>query len=66
MFDDTVCTPFQYDDTLLLWVTYKCEDGNFYYVVSNQQRTEYYLYKNKRRLAKRSDIPTDLYKNFEK
>lgn len=62
MFNDTVCTPFQYDENLLLWVTYKCEDGNFYYVVSNNMRTEYYLYKNKRKLAKKSDNPLDLYK----
>ena len=62
MFDDTCCTPFQYDENLLLWLTYKCEDGNCYYVVSNNTRTEYCLFKNKRKLAKTSNNPLDLYK----
>ncbi len=62
MLNDTSSTPFQYDNNLLLWLTYKCKDGNFYYVVSNNIRTEYYLFKNKRRLAKKSDNPLDLYK----
>ncbi len=48
--DKTVCTEFEYDPQYLLWLTYKSEGGHFYYVVSNKMRTEYYLYKDKRKL----------------
>lgn len=60
--DKTVCTEFEYDPQYLLWLTYKSESGHFYYVVSDKMRTEYYLFKDKRKLAKKSDNPLDLYK----
>ena len=62
MLDDTVCNEFPLDKTLLLWLTYKSEDGHFYYVVSDKFRNEYYLFKDKRKLAKKSSNPCDLYK----
>ena len=62
VFDDTVCTPFPYDKTLLLWVTVKGESGATYYIVSDTLRREYYLYKGRTKTAKKSEIPTDLYK----
>jgi hypothetical protein len=62
MFDETVCTPFPYDETMLLWVTAKGESGATYYIVSDQFRKEYYLWKDKRKTAKKSANPLDLYK----
>ena len=62
MFDDAVCTLFPYDETLLLWVTVKGESGTTYYIVSDNLRREYYLYKGKKKTTKKSEIPTDLYK----
>lgn len=62
MFDETVCNEFQYDKTLLLWVTVEGESGTTYYIVSDQFRNEYFLYKGKKKTAKKSEIPTDLYK----
>lgn len=62
MLDETVCTEFEYNPQYYLWLTYKSESGHFYYVVSDKMRTEYYLFKDKRKLAKKAMIPTDLYK----
>ena len=60
--DSTVCTSFPYDETMLLWVTVIGESGTTYYIVSDTLRQEYYLYKGKKKTAKKSEIPTDLYK----
>lgn len=62
MLDSTICNPFPYDETMLLWVTVKGESGTTYYIVSDTLRQEYYLYKDKKKTAKKSEIPTDLYK----
>lgn len=62
VFEDTVCTPFPFDKSYLLWVTVKGESGNIYYIVSDVLRTEYYLWKGKKKTAKKSDNPMDLYK----
>ena len=62
MFDETVCNKFPYDETMLLWVTVIGESGTTYYIVSDTLRQEYYLYKGKKKTAKKSEIPTDLYK----
>lgn len=62
MLDETVCTEFKYDPQYFVWLTYKSKSGNIYYVVSDKMRTEYYLFKNKRKLAKKSDNPEALYK----
>lgn len=62
MLDDTVCNEFPYDKSLLLWVTVKGESGATYYIASDNLRQEYYLYKGKKKTAKKSAIPTDLYK----
>ena len=62
MFDDTVCTPFPYDKTLLLWVTVKGESGTTYYIVSDTLRREYYLYKGKKKTARKAIEPNELYK----
>lgn len=52
MFDETVCTTFPYDETLLLWVTVKGDSGTTYYIVSDTLRHEYYLYKGKKKNSK--------------
>ena len=62
MLDSTICNPFPYDETMLLWVTVIGESGTTYYIVSDTLRQEYYLYKGKKKTAKKSEIPTDLYK----
>ena len=62
VFDETVCTPFPYDETMLLWVTVIGESGTTYYIVSDTLRREYYLYKGKKKTAKKSENPMDLYK----
>ena len=60
--DSTVCSAFPYDETLLLWVTVIGESGATYYITSDRNRSEYYLFKGKKKTAKKSAIPTDLYK----
>lgn len=62
MFDSTIYNVFPYDETMLLWVTVIGESGTTYYIVSDTLRQEYYLYKGKKKTAKKSEIPTDLYK----
>lgn len=62
MFDETVCNVFPYDKTMLLWVTVIGESGTTYYIVSDTLRQEYYLYKGKKKTAKKSENPQDLYK----
>lgn len=62
MLDSTVCIPFPYDETMLLWVTVIGESGAIYYIVSDTLRQEYYLYKGKKKTAKKSENPQDLYK----
>ena len=62
MFDNTVCNEFPLDKTLLLWLTAKGESGTTYYVVSDNLRREYFLYKGKKKTAKKFENPTDLYK----
>lgn len=62
MFDNPCCTPFPLDKSYLLWVTVKGESGNTYYIVSDVLRTEYYLWKDKKKTAKKSENPMDLYK----
>ena len=62
MFDDTVCNEFPLDKTLLLWLTAKGESGATYSIVSDNLRREYFLYKGKKKTAKKSENPTDLYK----
>ena len=62
MLDSTICNPFPYDETTLLWVTVIGESGTTYYIVSDTLRQEYYLYKGKKKTAKKSENPQDLYK----
>lgn len=62
MFDSTVCNVFPYDETLLLWVTVIGESGATYFITSDRNRSEYYLFKGKKKTTKKSAIPTDLYK----
>lgn len=62
MLETTVNSQFQFDKTLLLWLTYKGESGTTYYIVSDNLRREYYLYKGKKKTGKKSETPTDLYK----
>lgn len=64
MFDETVCNKFPYDETMLLWVTYISSDssGQTWYITSDTLRREYRLWKGKKKTAKKSVNPTDLYK----
>lgn len=61
MINETVCTVFALAPEYFLWLTYTSESGTVYYVVSDKLRTEYYLFKGKRKLAKKSSNPSDLY-----
>lgn len=62
MLETAINSQFQFDKTLLLWVTVKGESGTTYYIVSDALRQEYYLYKGKKKTAKKSSNPMDLYK----
>lgn len=53
---------FHIDSNYLLWVTEIGESGNIYYIVSNKQRTKYFLFKGNKKLAKESTDPTSLEK----
>lgn len=64
MLDSTICNVFPYDETMLLWVTYISSDssGQTWYITSDTLRREYQLWKGKKKTAKKSVNPTDLYK----
>ena len=62
MISDSWYTPFPHDKELILWLTVKSESGVTYYVVSDMLRQTYYLYKGKKKTAKKSNNPMDLYK----
>ena len=53
---------FPIDSNYLLWVTEVGESGNIYYIVSDKQRTKYFLFKGSKKLAKESVNPLDLEK----
>jgi hypothetical protein len=64
MLDITICNVFPYDETMLLWVTYISSDssGQTWYITSDTLRREYQLWKGKKKTAKKSSNPMDLYK----
>lgn len=62
MIEPEVTTIFPINSEYLLWVTAKGESGNTYYVVSNKQRSEYYLFKGNKQTAKKAIHPNELYK----
>ena len=62
MLDSTVCNVFPYDETMLLWLTVVGDSGTTYFVTSDQFRREYFLFKGKKKTAKKSTNPLDLYK----
>ena len=61
MFDETIHSPFIYDSNLILWVTYTSATGIVWYVTSDIFRNEYQLWKGKKKTAKKSSNPCDLY-----
>lgn len=61
MFDETIHTPFMYDSNLILWVTYTSETGTIWHITSDVFRNEYQLWKGKKKTAKKSSNPLDLY-----
>ncbi len=61
MFDETICTEFMYDKTLLLWLTHTTESGQVWYITSDRFRNEYQLWKGKKKTARKSSNPLDLY-----
>lgn len=62
MLDSNVTNYFQYDNNLLLWLTYTDSDNQVWYVTSDIYRNEYQLWKGKKKTKHKSEIPTDLYK----
>lgn len=52
---------FQYDKNMILWVTVIGESGETYYITSDRNRCEYFLWKGKKKTAKKSSNPMDLY-----
>lgn len=67
MFDNPCFSPFPYDESLILWLTYTPSDkaGQVWYIVSNVIRTEYYLYKGKKKTKWVSDNPLTLYPHIK-
>lgn len=64
MLDSVICNVFPYYETMLLWVTYTASDssGQTWYITSDTMRREYQLWKGKKKTAKKSTNPMDLYK----
>lgn len=62
MLETTINSQFQFDKSLILWVTIKGESGTTYYVVSDILRTEYQLWKGAKKTKWSSDNPLDLNK----
>lgn len=61
MFEETVCTNFPIDNHYLLWLTHTTESGQVWYITSDLMRTEYQLWKGKKKTARKSSNPLDLY-----
>lgn len=61
MFEETVCSEFPIDNDYFLWLTYTA-DKTTWYITSDRMRRSYQLWKGKKKTAKESAIPTDLYK----
>lgn len=62
MIDETICSIFPIDKNYYLWLTHTCENGQVWYITSDILRTEYQLWKGKKRTKYKSDNPTNLYK----
>ena len=64
MLETTVYSQFQFDKSLILWVTYTSSDqsGQVWYITSNILRTEYQLWKGSKKTKWSSDNPLDLNK----
>ena len=62
MLETTVNSQFQFDKSLILWLTVKGESGATYYVVSDIFRNEYQLWKGSKKTKWSSDNPLDLNK----
>ena len=61
MLNDTCETYFPIDKNYLLWVTHTCESGQVWYITSDILRTEYQLWKGKKKTLRKSNNPLDLY-----
>lgn len=57
-----VFNKFQYSKTDYLWLTYESESGQMWYITSDIYRTEYSLWKGKKKTKYSSKNPMDLYK----
>lgn len=62
MYNDTCTTKFPLDETLLLWVTQISDTNKTYYIVSDQFRNEYQLWREKKPTRYKSANPLELYK----
>ena len=66
MLETTVNSQFQFDKTLLLWLTYKSEaNGQIWYVTSDVSRRTYQLWKGKKKTKWESDNPLSLYAHMK-
>jgi hypothetical protein len=59
--NDTITTPFQFDETLFLWLTYTTETNQVWYITSDITRRTYQLWKGKKKTKWESDNPLSLY-----
>lgn len=62
MFDNPCYSPFPFDKSYLLWLTYTSTTGQVWFITSDVMRLEYQLWKGKKKTARKADNPTDLYK----
>jgi len=65
MFDSTVCSEFPINNNYYLWLEYKSEIGEIYYITSNKSRNEYQLWKGNKKTRYTSDNPEDLYEHIK-
>jgi hypothetical protein len=65
MLDTTICNVFPYDETMLLWLTYKSETDQIWYVTSDVSRHTYQLWKGKKKTKWESDNPLSLYAHIK-
>lgn len=65
MLDSCITNYFPHDKNLLLWVTVTSESGQIYYIVSDINRTMYYLYKGKKPTRYKSENASELYEKIK-
>lgn len=63
--NDTVENRFAHNESYLLWVSHKTENGDMWYITSDEYRSKYQLWHGKKKTKWESVNPLDLYSHIK-